>query len=150
MTVRLPALCTRRPLPRGRFLVLISVRSWVYSRTILRLEGLGQLKNLMTWSGIEPAIPRRGELSGQYNFEQSGHVDQSLEANFGLVDLSWNRPRLFLRDPYKFVEFGYHHYSKFLYTNIIKLIQCRLLGCGEVQILSEPTFRRNLSPPSTR
>jgi hypothetical protein len=41
--------------PRWRFLVLISVRGWVDSRATVRLEGLGQLKNQMTSSGIKPA-----------------------------------------------------------------------------------------------
>jgi hypothetical protein len=48
MDVRLLAL------PPGRFLLLISVRNWVHPRVIVPLEGLGQLKNPMTWSGIEP------------------------------------------------------------------------------------------------
>jgi hypothetical protein len=45
-----------RPLPLGRFVALISVRRCVDSRTTVRLEGLGELKNPMT-SGIEPALP---------------------------------------------------------------------------------------------
>jgi hypothetical protein len=44
MAVRLSALCADRPLPPGRFLVLIYVRGWIDPRTIVRLEGLRQLK----------------------------------------------------------------------------------------------------------
>jgi hypothetical protein len=55
MAVRLSALCAGRALPPGRFLVLISVRGCVDPRAIVQLEGLGQLKNPMTSSGIEPA-----------------------------------------------------------------------------------------------
>jgi hypothetical protein len=47
-----------RPLPPGRFLVLISVRGRIDAMTIVRLEGLGQLKNSMTSLGIEPATFR--------------------------------------------------------------------------------------------
>jgi hypothetical protein len=48
MAVRLSAARAGHPLPPERFLVLISVRGWVHPKAILRLEGLGQLKNPMT------------------------------------------------------------------------------------------------------
>jgi hypothetical protein len=44
--------------PPGRFLVLISVRCSVDPRAIVRLEGLGQLKNPIASSGIEPTTFR--------------------------------------------------------------------------------------------
>jgi hypothetical protein len=52
MAVRLLALSTGGPLTTGIFLVLISVRA------IVQLEGLGQLKNAMASSGIEPTTFR--------------------------------------------------------------------------------------------
>jgi hypothetical protein len=55
---RLSALRAGRPLPPGRFLVLVSVGGWVDSRAIVRLEGLGQLKSPIISSGIEPATFR--------------------------------------------------------------------------------------------
>jgi hypothetical protein len=42
--------------PQGRFLVLISIRGCVDPRAIVRLEGLGKLKNPMTSSGIKPGL----------------------------------------------------------------------------------------------
>jgi hypothetical protein len=41
-------------LPPGRFLLLISVWGWVNPRVTVWLEGLSQLKNPMTSSGIKP------------------------------------------------------------------------------------------------
>jgi hypothetical protein len=44
MVVRLSALRAGRPLPPGRFLVLIFDRCWDEPRAIVRLDGLGKLK----------------------------------------------------------------------------------------------------------
>jgi hypothetical protein len=44
MAARASTLCTGRPLPPGRFLVLISIRGWIDSRAIAWLEELGQFK----------------------------------------------------------------------------------------------------------
>jgi hypothetical protein len=55
MTVSLSALRAGRPLPPGRFPVLISVISCVDLTAIMRLERLGQLRNPMTSSGLNPA-----------------------------------------------------------------------------------------------
>jgi hypothetical protein len=44
MALRLSALRAGRPLPAGRFLVIISVKGWVDLKAIVRLEGLGELK----------------------------------------------------------------------------------------------------------
>jgi hypothetical protein len=61
MAVILSALRAGRPLLPGRFLVLISLRGWIDSSAIVRLEGLGQLNNPMTSSGAEPATFRHVE-----------------------------------------------------------------------------------------
>jgi hypothetical protein len=53
MAVRLSALRAGRPLPPGRFLVLICVRGWVDSRVIMRLKELGQLENKKSSDLIE-------------------------------------------------------------------------------------------------
>jgi hypothetical protein len=58
MAVRLSAPRDGRTLLSGRLLVLISVRGWVDLRAMMRLEGLGKLRNPVTWSGIEPATFR--------------------------------------------------------------------------------------------
>jgi hypothetical protein len=55
MAVRLSTSRAGRPLPPEGFLILISVGDL---RAKVRLEGLGQLKNPMTSSGIEPATFR--------------------------------------------------------------------------------------------
>jgi hypothetical protein len=57
MVEKLSALCASRPLPAGRFLVLIFVRRYAADpRTIVRLEGLSQLKNPMISSGMTSGL----------------------------------------------------------------------------------------------
>jgi hypothetical protein len=58
MAVKLSALRAGRPLPLGRFLLLISVRGRIDPRATVQLEGLGRLKNPTTSSVIEPATFR--------------------------------------------------------------------------------------------
>jgi hypothetical protein len=58
IAMRFSAFSAGRPLPPGRFLVLISVRGWVDPRAILRLEGLGQLKSPVISSRVESAAFR--------------------------------------------------------------------------------------------
>jgi hypothetical protein len=55
MAISLSALHAGLRLPPERFLVLTAVRGRVDPRVTVRLEGLGQLKNRITTSGIEPA-----------------------------------------------------------------------------------------------
>jgi hypothetical protein len=58
MAVRLSAIGAGRSLPLGRFQVLISVRGLVETKALVRLEGLGQLKNAVASLGIEPVTFR--------------------------------------------------------------------------------------------
>jgi hypothetical protein len=54
MAVKASALRTDRPLPLGRFMVLISLTAWVEPRAIVQLKELGYLKkkfNDLTWNG---------------------------------------------------------------------------------------------------
>jgi hypothetical protein len=55
MAVRSSASRAGRPLPPERFVVFIYITDCVDPQAIVRLEGLSQLKNLMTSSEIEPA-----------------------------------------------------------------------------------------------
>jgi hypothetical protein len=66
MALRLSVLRAGRPLPPGRFLVLVSIRGCVNPRAIVHLEGLCQLKYPMTSSGIETAKVSRDRSSTKY------------------------------------------------------------------------------------
>jgi hypothetical protein len=58
MAVKLLTLRMGRPLPPERFLLLISFRGLVEPRAVVRLEGLGQLRNPVTSPENEPTTSR--------------------------------------------------------------------------------------------
>jgi hypothetical protein len=86
MAARLSALRAGRILPPGRFLVLISVRGWVDRRAMVRLEGLGKLKNKSTPSGTrtgdlrpcstvpQPTTPPRAPCETKYVYNVLGDL----------------------------------------------------------------------------
>jgi hypothetical protein len=82
MAVRLSALHAGCPVPPGGFLVLISVRGVVDPRAIMRLEGLGQLKNTMTLSGIKPMT---FWLVAQCLKQLHYHMPLSCVVNYGII-----------------------------------------------------------------
>jgi hypothetical protein len=89
MTVRLSALRAGRFLPPRRFLVLISVRGWVESRAIVRLEGLGKLKkstSSRTRTGDLPACSLEPQPT------TLPRAPKSLSACTGLINMfsRWN------------------------------------------------------------
>jgi hypothetical protein len=53
MAVSLSALRPGRPLPAGRFLVVIFIRGWIDPGAVVPLEGFGKLKksNNLIWNG---------------------------------------------------------------------------------------------------
>jgi hypothetical protein len=76
MAVRLSALRAGRPLPPGRFLLLISVRGSVELRAIVRHEGLGKLK-ISASSGLEPATFRlAASCLNQLRYRVPPNVDE--------------------------------------------------------------------------
>jgi hypothetical protein len=77
------------PLQEGTFLVLSSVRGWVDSIFIMRLEGLGQFKNPMSSKGIEPAtfllvaqwLNKLWHCTGQQVSSKRWHFSERLESS---------------------------------------------------------------------
>jgi hypothetical protein len=65
---RLSGLRAGRHLPPGRLLVFISVIACIDPRAIVRLEGLGQLKDPVTSLGIEPTTFRLVAYSASTNY----------------------------------------------------------------------------------
>jgi hypothetical protein len=92
MAMRLSALRAGRTLLPGRFLTLISVRGWVEPRSIVRLEGLGQLKNPMI-SGNEPATFRLvAQCFNQLRYRMSS---EKLRCDYRLrVEMTWKESYL--------------------------------------------------------
>jgi hypothetical protein len=85
MAVRLSAYAPSALNLPGRFLVLISVRGLVDPGAIVRLEELGQLKNLITSSGFEPpTFPLVAQCLNQLRYRlppyKSVHINNTITA----------------------------------------------------------------------
>jgi hypothetical protein len=86
MAVRLSALLAGHPLPLGRFPVLISVRGWVDTRAIVRLEGLHRLKN--QWPNRE-SNPWPSSLSHSASTNCATACPEGTEGNHKKKKLGW-------------------------------------------------------------
>jgi hypothetical protein len=119
------------PPPPGRFLVLISVRDWVNPRDIVRLEGLGELKNPMTSSEIEPATFRL-EHSASINYVTACSL-RFLVANKNLINEEMKSWLNFSNDCYHTVQniLASHPLSKNVKIKIYQtiILPVVLYGC---------------------
>jgi hypothetical protein len=82
MVVRLSGLYAGRLLLPRWLLILISLRGWVDTRAIARLEGLDQLKNPVASSGIRPATFRIvAQCLYQLRYRVTSSVDTKTKFN---------------------------------------------------------------------
>jgi hypothetical protein len=110
MAVRLSSLRAGRPLPPGRFLVLISIRGCLDPRAIVRLGKNRSFDNPMTSSDIEPKTFR---LVREWLNQLRYRVPQiMLSTNYKPIRIYWNNFAVRRKQDFEFHILHFCEYDK--------------------------------------
>jgi hypothetical protein len=135
MAVKLSALRAGRPLPTGRFLVIISVRGWVDPRAIVWLEGLGQLQNVL----CEP--PKPTNLFSPLNWQEVAQVPKYLVGSVRYILSSDRQITEYVIGPARYILSSDRQITEYLNTNIAHYAEWGLERLKMARSVQRPAYR---------